>query len=244
VHVIGKGIIRFHAVYWPAILLSAGIALPHTIFVHEYLTVGGLKISKSAGDAVDPTDLVEAYGSDALRWWLLSEVGGGGDTDFTVARLVDRANEDLANNLGNFINRGVALVHRYRAGTVSRTADADPGAAALRQARADVGGTIDAALDEFDFRRAVEAVVGLGRAANRYVENARPWELARAVRAGGAPAENLDRVLAELIATGRDIAYHLTPFLPAAADRISVQCGHDGSALPAPAPVFPRLAPA
>jgi methionyl-tRNA synthetase len=240
VHVIGKGIIRFHAVYWPAILLSAGIALPHSVFVHEYLTADGQKISKSAGSAVDPADLVSAYGSDALRWWLLSEVAGGGDTDFTVIRLVSRANEDLANNLGNLINRSVSLVHRYRGGTLSPTADGDPAAATLRQVRAVAEATIDAALANFDFRRAVEVVIRIGDEANRYVESARPWELARAERREGAPAERLDRVLAELIAAGRDIAHHLAPFLPAAAGRIRVQCGHDSSTLPDPQPVFPR----
>jgi methionyl-tRNA synthetase len=240
VHIIGKGIIRFHAVYWPAMLLSAGIALPDTIFEHEYLTADGKKISKSTGNAHDPAGLVAAYGSDTLRWWLLSEAASGGDTDFTVERLVSRANEDLANNLGNLINRSVSMIHRYRGGIAPATRGEDPDAAALRRIRASVAARIDAALGGFDFRGAVEAVLAIGDEANRYVETVRPWELARAEHRDAAPPDKLDCFLGELIAAGRDIAYHLSPFLPAAAQRIQIQCGHDGQSLPEAKPVFPR----
>jgi methionyl-tRNA synthetase len=144
IHVVGKGVLRFHAVYWPAILLSAGEPLPTEIFVHDYLTIDGRKISKSAAasagasngqggpagstgaangvggapDANDPVALAGAYGVDALRWWLLRDVPRVGDTDFTVDKLVSRANEDLANGLGNLVNRVVSLVHSYRNGLV------------------------------------------------------------------------------------------------------------------------------
>jgi len=102
VHLVGKGVLRFHAVYWPAILLSAGEPLPTEIVVHDYLTAGGRKISKSAGaDLADPVAVTGEYGTDAVRWWLLREVPRVGDADFTTQRLVDRANQDLANGLGN-----------------------------------------------------------------------------------------------------------------------------------------------
>lgn len=112
-HVIGKGILRFHAVYWPAILLSAGLPLPDRIDVHEYLTVDGAKISKSAGGAADPAALVMTYGADALRWWLVRDVARAGDTDFTESRLIARANEDLANTIGNLVGRTTTLARRY-----------------------------------------------------------------------------------------------------------------------------------
>jgi methionyl-tRNA synthetase len=239
VHVIGKGILRFHAVYWPAMLLSAGLALPDTIFVHEYLTANGEKISKSTANAADPAQIVASYGPDALRWWLLSEVAATGDTDFTTARLVARANEDLANNLGNLVNRTAAMVHRYRGGTAPLAED--PQALELRAARKAAGPTIAAALAGFDFRRATDAVLAIGHAGNRYVEAVRPWELARAQRTGGEGSEQLDGVLAELLAAGRDIAHWLAPFLPSAAGRLAVQCGQPGTRLPDPVPVFPRL---
>jgi methionyl-tRNA synthetase len=119
-HVVGKGVLRFHAVYWPAILLSAGEPLPTDIFVHDYLTIDGRKISKSDGASAssDPAALAGQYGADALRWWLLREVPRVGDTDFTVGKLIDRANDDLANGLGNLINRVVSMAHSYRNGAV------------------------------------------------------------------------------------------------------------------------------
>ena len=113
VHVIGKGIVRFHAVSWLALLLSAGLPLPTTILVHDYLTVDGAKLAKSAGNAVDPVALIGRFGVDAVRWWLLSEVAPVGDTDFTVERLVARADRDLANGLGNLVNRTLTLARRH-----------------------------------------------------------------------------------------------------------------------------------
>jgi methionyl-tRNA synthetase len=120
VHLVGKGVLRFHAVYWPAILLSAGQALPTDILVHDYLTVDGGKISKSAGTAAgtDPAALADSYGVDAVRWWLLRDVPRVGDADFTVDRLIARANEDLANGLGNLVSRVVTLAHSSRGGVV------------------------------------------------------------------------------------------------------------------------------
>jgi methionyl-tRNA synthetase len=124
IHLVGKGVLRFHAVYWPAILLSAGLPLPTDILVHDYLTINGNKISKSGGGqgagggSADPAALASRYGTDAVRWWLLREVPRVGDTDFTAGRLVARANDDLANGAGNLVSRVVTLVHKYRDGKV------------------------------------------------------------------------------------------------------------------------------
>ncbi|HYH33159.1 MAG TPA: methionine--tRNA ligase, partial [Pseudonocardia sp.] len=112
VHVIGKGIVRFHAVHWLALLTAVGLPLPTAVFVHPYLTVDGAKISKSAGTGVDPVGLVERFGVDAVRWWLVREGSGRADTDFTLARLVDRADRELAGGLGNLVQRLVVLAHR------------------------------------------------------------------------------------------------------------------------------------
>jgi methionyl-tRNA synthetase len=120
IHLAGKGVLRFHAVYWPAILLSAGEPLPTEILVHDYLTAGGRRISKSAGTGAgsDPAGLARTFGADALRWWLLREVPRVGDADFTVDRLIARANEDLANGLGNLVSRVLTLAHSGRGGVV------------------------------------------------------------------------------------------------------------------------------
>jgi methionyl-tRNA synthetase len=242
VHVIGKGIIRFHAVYWPAMLLSAGLTLPTTIFVHEYLTAGGQKISKSLGNAEDPTDIAATYGADPLRWWLLREVSRAGDTDYTPDRLVARANEDLANNIGNLVNRTVSMVRKYRDGVIPPLTGDNPLAKRLREARAGAKATIDAELAAFDFRRAVEAVVRIGDEGNRYVEASTPWALAKAEKAG-ADQLGLDAVLAELVATCHELGEHLRPFLPSASERIAAQCGDGGTTVGEPNPVFPRLEP-
>lgn len=228
-HVIGKGIIRFHAVYWPAMLLSAGRELPTRVLVHEYLTADGRKIGKSLGNTADPVDIATRFGADALRWWLLADVARTGDTDYSDARLTARFDEDLANNLGNLVNRTVSMVRKYRGGVVPVAAADNP--SELRTARAAAAGTIDTALRAFDFRRAVAAVTRIGDEANRHVQAVKPWQLDR-------NSTELDAVLAELVAACRDIAEHLAPFLPAAARRIADQCG--GDVLPPPRPVFPR----
>jgi methionyl-tRNA synthetase len=237
VHVVGKGITRFHAVYWLALLLSAGLALPTAVFVHEYLTDGGAKLSKSAGNAVDPERLVARYGVDAVRWWLLSDVARNGDTDFTVERLVDRYHRDLANGVGNLCNRVLSLVHRYRGGIVPVAAA--PDGTGVRE----LPGRIDAALAGFDFRTACGAIGSAVDAANGLIEAVRPWELARAEAAGDPSAgRRLDSVLHLLVAACRVIAAELAPFLPAGAGRLVAQVGAGGGVrVGAPEPVFPRL---
>lgn len=197
IHLAGKGVLRFHAVYWPAILLSAGEPLPTDILVHDYLTIDGQKISKSApgtaglGSAADadPVALAAAFGTDPVRWWLLREVPRVGDADFTVARLIARANDDLANDLGNLVSRVTTLVHRYRDGKVPGAplpgelgATAPDEAAALVAACDQAAQRRSAALDGFDFRAATAAVWDIVGEANRYIERVRPWELARAER--------------------------------------------------------------
>jgi len=254
VHLAGKGVLRFHAVYWPAILLSAGEPLPSDILVHDYLTLGGSKISKSgagvAGETADPVELAGRYGTDAVRWWLIREVPRVGDADFTAARLVARANDDLANDLGNLVSRVVALVHRYRDGRVPlaavTTEDPERSAApcsALIAARRRAPERIAAALAGFDFRAATAAIWDIVEEGNRYVERAEPWRLARAERDGETGAgELLDTSLALLIATCSDLGRYLAPFLPGLAAQIRAACDGSGGRLPVPQPLFPRLA--
>jgi len=287
VHLVGKGVLRFHAVYWPAILLSAGEPLPTDILVHDYLTVESRKISKSAGPSAssDPVALAGRYGADALRWWLLREVPRRGDTDFTVGKLIDRANEDLANGLGNLVNRVVSMAHSYRDGAVrpcrhphgtgrwlAAAADGSAGRAPVRRPDepADAPGwpadapawpadaaalraTIEAtpqavrtALASFDFRAAAVAVWRIVEDANRYVETAQPWHLARAERSADSAAQRaaagarLDQVLGALLAACQVLAAEIWPFLPDLAARVAAACGDYGT-VPPPEPVFPRL---
>ncbi|MEV0615220.1 methionine--tRNA ligase [Nonomuraea sp. NPDC050404] len=219
VHLMGKGVIRFHAVYWPAMLLSAGLPLPTAIFVHDYLTADGRKISKSSGNTADPVALVDAYGVDAVRWWLLREVPRVGDADFTEARLVARADEDLANGLGNLVNRVVTMVHRFLDGHVP-----PPG-----EPPAEVSRAVHEALAEYDFRRAAQAVWTIVEDANKHVERTRPWQQAR---------REQEASLGTLVHACRTLAVQLEPFLPTAAARVAAAVS--GDRLPRPEPLFPR----
>jgi methionyl-tRNA synthetase len=237
VHLLGKGVLRFHAVYWPAMLLSAGEAVPTDIVIHGYLTENGRKISKSSGATVDPYDLVARYGTDAVRWWLLREVPRGADADFTVDRLVSRANDELANGFGNLVNRVVSMIHRYYDGHLPATPASAPGPEALDQAVRNAPARIAAALEDFDYRRATEAVWQIADEANRYVNRTSPWSLAKA-----GDRSELAAVLSVLLGACQAIGAQLAPFLPDAAARIKSQCRPNGSGfLPAPSPLFPRL---
>jgi methionyl-tRNA synthetase len=236
VHVVGKGIIRFHAISWPAILLSAGEPLPTTLFVHDYLTVAGTKISKSLGNTVDPVALVDRFGTDALRWWLLRSVPRVGDGDFTVAGLVDAANCDLANGVGNLVRRVASLTHARGRGPVPPGGGAaDGNAAALSAAVRGLPGRIDAALDRFDFRGALEAALGTVAEANRYLEVSRPWERT-------ATRSDVDAVLRAVVTAARVVAHELAPFVPGFAARALAALGEDGDPPPPTSAVlFPRL---
>ena len=153
IHVIGKGIIRFHAVYWPAILLSAGEPLPTTIFVHDYLTIDGQKLSKSLGNAIDPSALIESYGVDALRWWFVRDVPRNGDADFREALLIARANE-LADGIGNLVNRTIALASRSRPNGIPPTLIRLDHADALDSTCSKLASAIDDSLRICDLRGA------------------------------------------------------------------------------------------
>jgi methionyl-tRNA synthetase len=229
VHLIGKGVLRFHAVYWPAILLSAGLPLPTDILVHDYLTVDGRKISKSSGTPIDPVELAERFGADGVRCWLLREVPRVGDADFTVPRLVARANEDLAGGVGNLVSRVTTLVHRCCAGRVdlSSTSDLTDG----------VPEAVAQALADFDFRRAAAAVWSVVENANRYLDQVRPWELARDPSA----AAQLAGSLAVLTETCRRLGELLEPFLPDASARVLEQCTPVDGVLPPTVRLFPRI---
>ncbi|MDQ3657057.1 MAG: methionine--tRNA ligase [Chloroflexota bacterium] len=261
VHVIGKDIIRFHVVYWPAFLLSAGLPLPSVVNVHEFLMVDGEKISKSRGNTVDPVEIAALYGRDALRYWLLREMPRTGDGNFSHERLISRYNEDLGNDLGNLVNRSVSMLHRYRDGVVPRVASVTDGESPLAEVADGLGDRIQAAFDAFDFRQAIAAAWELVSAANKYIDDTKPWELAKAAKNGGETAnDRLDVVLADLIETIRLLAVHLSPFIPDGAEKIANQVGFelgpvadDGvasrtwngaladTALPKASPIFPKI---
>jgi methionyl-tRNA synthetase len=224
VHLIGKDILRFHAVYWPAMLLSAGAAVPTTIVAHGLLTRGGRRMSKSLGTGVDPVALVEAWGVDPVRYWLLRHVPPTGDADYSDAAFARAYAAELADDLGNLVSRVVGLVRRYRGGVVPPPGDAPR--SELHAAADRLAGDLTRALDGYDPRAALDAVFALVAVANRYVEHTQPWTLARAERAGaGDAARRLDTALYQLSEGCRVVAESLRPLLPGTAERIAATLG-------------------
>ena len=249
VHVIGKGIVRFHAVYWPAMLLSAGVPLPTTIFVHGYITLGGGKVSKSLGNVVDPVELAETYGTDALRYYLLREISPFEDGDFTLERFIRSYNADLADQLGNLLNRVVSMVGRYYDGVVPTPGDRAQEDERLIGVAEALPERISKALSRYDPQSALAAIWELVGAANSYVESTAPWSLAKARKAEQAegadgPAEQrLATVLYNLVEALRLIAWHVRPFLPTTADGIEKQLGLQEVDAPADATVSGAFPP-
>jgi len=221
VHVIGKGIIRFHAVYWPAFLLSAGLPLPKTLFVHGYLTVGGQKMSKTIGNVVDPFPLVEKYGADAVRYFLLREIPFAEDGDFTQEKFEERYNADLASGLGNLAARVLTMAEKAEVSLPQFSKNKDLGTL-LAKTKTEVF----SALDGFQFGRALEAIWGVIQWCDKYVEEKKPW----------AESEDQRQVLGDLLYALGEIASFLIPFLPETSERIKTQLSEGERAS-----LFPRL---
>lgn len=214
VHVIGKGIIRFHAVYWPAFLLSAGLPLPKTLFVHGYITSEGQKMSKSLGNVVDPFAIIKKYGSDPVRYYLLREIPAYGDGDYSDTRFREVYNGDLANGLGNLVARITKLCE----GT-----QFTPGAVAVDPDYA-------TALSEFRFNDALETIWGNVRALDKYINDHEPWRL--------SSSEERQNVMGPALKSLHSITYHLQPFLPHTASAILASLN---GTITKSAPLFPRL---
>jgi methionyl-tRNA synthetase len=233
VHVLGKGIARFHTVLWPALLRSAGLPPPSRVLVHGYLTVDGEKISKS-GRWVDPRPIVDDVGVDALRWYLLAHLRSGRDGDVERARLQAAHDADLADGLGNLAQRVLGLC--ARAGALPPDGDAaDPRDAALAAEAAALPARVDDALARFAPDEAAAAIVALGRAADRHLVATAPWT---ALRGDAAARRRAHAVLGVALEVLRAIAAELAPFVPRAAAALRAQLA---SGAPG-APPFPRLA--
>ncbi|WP_329057960.1 methionine--tRNA ligase [Amycolatopsis sp. NBC_01480] len=221
IHVIGKDVTRFHAVYWPAMLMSAGLPLPTDVVVHGHVTLSGQKLSKSLGHVIDPVELIGRYSAEATRLFMLAEFSPWADVDFTDQRLVARYNSDLANGLGNLVERVAGMTHRYRAGIVPEAGPRGTAKHSLLHNAVAAAAACRTALDRFDYREAVARIWDLVRGANRYLDRLVPWELAAAEERGdGHAAETLDGALHDLVATLRTIALLLGPVLPETAAKV------------------------
>jgi len=219
-HVVGKGITRFHCVIWPAMLLAAGLALPKLVWAHGYVQWEGAKMSKTAGTAISLGTAIERHGPDALRFFLLREVGFENDGNFSWDRFDVRYTADLADTFGNLVSRALSMVQRYRDGTVPDDAGLadDP----LERATAETIAAYVRAMDAQELQQGATLVIELASRANRYVEETTPWKLAKEKK----DAE-LDRVLASLVRAVTRLAVLATPFIPAKAREIWDALGGD-----------------
>ncbi|APG25764.1 methionine--tRNA ligase [Syntrophotalea acetylenica] len=227
VHVIGKDILRFHTVYWPTFLLAAGIPLPKKVFAHGWWTVEGQKMSKSLQNVVEPNMLVDKYGVDAIRYFLLREVPFGLDGDFSHAALVHRINSDLANDLGNLLSRSTAMLNKYFDGLLPEPKDRRPQDEPYIAAFAETVKNVDHFMADLAFNKALQAIwelIGLG---NKYIDDTAPWSLAK----DDSQKERLGTVLYNLLDSLRLIAVLIAPAMPETACRILEILGCDPTAL-------------
>ena len=222
-HLLGKDILRFHCVYWPALLLSAGYDVPHQLFVHGWLLLDDRKISKSLGNVIDPLDLVDVYGADAVRFWSIRSVSFGQDGSVSLESLHDRYERELANDLGNLLSRTTAMIDRFLGGELSAAARSDSEVAGLVDT---LGDDVAGRFDVYDLTGALERIWEVVRGLNRHVESTAPWQLAK--------EEKIDELRATLydLSDGlRLVATALFPYIPTTSTRILEALGEDSGAV-------------
>lgn len=210
-HLIAKDILRFHCVFWPALLLSAGYEVPRSIFVHGYLNLGGRGISKSLGNVIDTKSLVDVYGADAVRFWAVRAVQFGRDGDVDVESLHERYERELGNDLGNLVSRTTAMIAKYRGGRIPIALGASD-APKLDH----LSGEVSSRLDAFELTGAIDVIWESVRALNKFVTDTKPWELAK----DDASSERLDQVLYELADGLRVVAVAVHAYLPETTSQI------------------------
>lgn len=221
VQIIGKDILWFHAVIWPAMLMSAGVSLPKKIFAHGFFTIDGQKISKTLGNVIDPVEVSKKYGIDALRYFLFSEVSFGDDGIFSLKRLEERYSSDLSNGLGNLVQRVAAMVEKYLDGEIFRGYSEVDSAPFERH------------MEELEFHKAIEYIWSELKGLDQYIEEEKPWRLAK---------ENnprLPEVLGNLMASIQELNKMIAPFMPETGQKIDEIFG--GNKVKLKEPLFPRI---
>jgi len=237
VHLIGKDVVRFHAVYWPAFLMSAGIELPKQVYGHGFLLSRGEKMSKSVGNVVDPIVLADRFGVDVLRYFLLREVSFGQDGSYSAEAIVARANAELANSFGNLAQRTLSMIVKNLDGILPPPGQAPDDFELLALVRRTVDEEIPQAFERFAFSVGIEAWLRAVFACNAYVDTQAPWALRK------TDPQRMAAVLGTLVAAVRQLTQAIAPIIPDSADKLMslIDAGKDGAPIPQPTPLFPRI---
>ena len=239
-HLIGKDIIRFHTIYWPIFLMALDLPLPKQVFGHPWLLQGDGKMSKSKGNVLYADELVDFFGVDAVRYFVLHEMPFDNDGVITWELMVERMNADLANTLGNLVNRTISMTNKYFGGTVTNKGVADETEKVfdddLARMAGELSAKVDAKMDNLRVADAITEIFNLFKRCNKYIDETTPWVLAK----DEAKKDRLETVLANLIETIKVGAEELRPFMPETADKIEAQLG-DGKVCEKPEILFARL---
>ena len=222
-HIVGKEIVRFHTIIWPIMLMALGLELPKKVFGHGWLVIDGGKISKSSGNYQDPREYIAMYGIDAVRYFVLREVPFGNDGNFSVDAMVTRANADLANVLGNLVNRTIGMINKYFDGVVTNTRCNEELDTDLIKVALSLRDKVDKVMDKLEVSSALEHIFDLFRACNKYIDETMPWILAKEEN----KKDRLATVLYNLVESIRIGTVFLSPFIPSASERIFKQLNTD-----------------
>ncbi|PID32837.1 methionine--tRNA ligase [Candidatus Saccharibacteria bacterium] len=227
--VVGKDILRFHAIIWPAMLLGLGLELPKVILAHGFVDIDGAKISKSLGNGVDPKDIIDKYGLDTFRYYFLRHIPTLDDGDFSYEKLNSAYNGELANDLGNLVNRIVAMVVKYQSGVLD-----------IRISTRHDEMAYEEAFERFEFDKALDEVWGMIRSLNQYIDQVKPWEIAKASKDNRDEEAHLNEVLVYCVNSITQIGQLLAPFMPITSNYINELFSADTIEMPE-RPLFPRI---
>ena len=217
-HLVGKEIVRFHAIIWPALLMALDLPLPKQVFGHGWLKIDGGKISKSLGNYKDPREYIDKYGVDAVRYYALREVSFGSDGNFSEEALIARTNADLANTLGNLLNRTIAMTNKYFDGVISNSKVNEEIDTELINKASNLKSVVDKNMEKLYISDALEEIFNFLRECNKYIDDTTPWVLAKEEK-----QERLQTVLYNLLESIRISSVLLTPFMPTTTEKIFKQ---------------------